>query len=135
MQTDLITKVYFNEHLTHSCVGMPQGLQALLSSLIYDDHDDDVISFTASIYKMKSNIWRIYMYKSISYNVYIFSFFNYVFSLSCHFRVSKMPPKPSCIVRHSRLPAGNALWVCQNFFFFFSFFFFFFYSSAAKVSG
>ena len=23
-------KVYFNEHLTHSCVGMPQGLQALL---------------------------------------------------------------------------------------------------------
>ena len=30
MQTDLITKVYFNEHLTHSCVGMPQGLQALL---------------------------------------------------------------------------------------------------------
>ena len=34
MQTDLITKVYFNEHLTHSCVGMPQGLQALLSSLL-----------------------------------------------------------------------------------------------------
>ena len=34
MQTDLITKVYFNEHLTHSCVGMPQGLQALLSSLV-----------------------------------------------------------------------------------------------------
>ena len=33
MQTDLITKVYFSEHLTHSCVGMPQGLQALLSSL------------------------------------------------------------------------------------------------------
>ena len=33
MQTDLITKVYFNEHLTHSCVGMPQGLQALLFSL------------------------------------------------------------------------------------------------------
>ena len=33
MQTDLITKVYFNEHLTHSCVGMPQGPQALLSSL------------------------------------------------------------------------------------------------------
>ena len=33
MQTDLITKVYFNEHLTHSCVGMPQGLQALLSSI------------------------------------------------------------------------------------------------------
>ena len=32
MQTDLITKVYFNEHLTHSCVGMPQGLQALSSS-------------------------------------------------------------------------------------------------------
>ena len=32
MQTDLITKVYFNEHLTHSCVRMPQGLQALLSS-------------------------------------------------------------------------------------------------------
>ena len=27
MQTDLITKVYLNEHLTHSCVGMPQGLQ------------------------------------------------------------------------------------------------------------
>ena len=35
MQTDLITKVYFNEHLTHSCVGIPQGLQALLSSLVY----------------------------------------------------------------------------------------------------
>ena len=35
MQTDLITKVYFNEHLTHSCVGMPQGLQALLSSFGY----------------------------------------------------------------------------------------------------
>ena len=34
MQTDLITKVYFNEHLTHSCVGMPQGLQALSSSCI-----------------------------------------------------------------------------------------------------
>ena len=34
MQTDLITKVYFNEHLTHSCVGIPQGLQALLSSYI-----------------------------------------------------------------------------------------------------
>ena len=33
MQTDLITKVYFNEHLTHSCVGMPQCLQALSSSL------------------------------------------------------------------------------------------------------
>ena len=32
MQTDLITKVYFNEHLTHSCVGIPQGLQALSSS-------------------------------------------------------------------------------------------------------
>ena len=37
MQTDLITKVYFNEHLTHSCVGMPQGLQALLSSFFYID--------------------------------------------------------------------------------------------------
>ena len=35
---DLITKVYFNEHLTHSCVGMPQGLQALLSSLLL--HED-----------------------------------------------------------------------------------------------
>ena len=35
--TDLITKVYFNEHLTHSCVGMPQGLQALLSSFIIKD--------------------------------------------------------------------------------------------------
>ena len=32
MQTDLIAKVYFNEHLTHSCVGMPQGLRALSSS-------------------------------------------------------------------------------------------------------
>ena len=30
------------------------------------------------------------------------------------------------LIRHSRLPAGNALWVCQNFFFF-SFFFFFFF--------
>ena len=36
MQTDLITKVYFNEHLTHSCVGMPQGLQALSSSYYRD---------------------------------------------------------------------------------------------------
>ena len=33
MQTGLITKVYFNEHLTHYCVGMPQGFQALSSSL------------------------------------------------------------------------------------------------------
>ena len=40
MQTDLITKVYFNEHLTHSCVGMPQGLQALLSSLLYNAQFD-----------------------------------------------------------------------------------------------
>ena len=40
MQTDLITKVYFNEHLTHSCVGMPQGLQALLSSYITIGPDD-----------------------------------------------------------------------------------------------
>ena len=31
------------------------------------------------------------------------------------------------IIRHSRLPAGNALWVCQNFFFFFFFSFFFFF--------
>ena len=29
-------------------------------------------------------------------------------------------------IRHSRLPAGNALWFCQNIFFFFFFFFFFF---------
>ena len=36
------------------------------------------------------------------------------------------------LIRHSRLPAGNALWFCQNVFFFF---FFFFSSSAAKVSG
>ena len=42
MQTDLITNVYFNEHLTHSCVGMPQGLQALSSSL--------VCSLTISVY-------------------------------------------------------------------------------------
>ena len=40
MQTDLITKVYFNEHLTHSCVGMPQGLQALLSSFVYNTSCD-----------------------------------------------------------------------------------------------
>ena len=26
------------------------------------------------------------------------------------------------LIRHSRLPAGNALWFCQNFFFFFFFF-------------
>ena len=39
MQTDLITKVYFNEHLTHSCVGMPQGLQALSSSLYLESVD------------------------------------------------------------------------------------------------
>ena len=30
------------------------------------------------------------------------------------------------VIRHSRLPAGNALWVCQNFFFLFYFFFLFF---------
>ena len=30
------------------------------------------------------------------------------------------------IIRHSRLPAGNALWFCQNFLFFFFFFFLFF---------
>ena len=30
------------------------------------------------------------------------------------------------VIRHSRLPAGNALWVCQNFFYFFLFIFFFF---------
>ena len=30
----------------------------------------------------------------------------------------------SNIIRHSRLPAGNALWFCQNFLFFFFFFFF-----------
>ena len=37
--------------------------------------------------------------------------------------------KPMCfsIIRHSRLPAGNALWFCQNFFFFFFFFFFLFF--------
>ena len=29
-----LQKFYFNEHLTHSCVEMPQGLQALSSSLI-----------------------------------------------------------------------------------------------------
>ena len=39
MQTDLITKVYFNEHLTHSCVGMPQGLQALSSSFNMKTHN------------------------------------------------------------------------------------------------
>ena len=47
MQTDLITKVYFNEHLTHSCVGMPQGLQALLSSFFtyrYQKYHGHVIS-------------------------------------------------------------------------------------------
>ena len=31
------------------------------------------------------------------------------------------------VIRHSRLPAGNALWVCQNHFFFLFFFFFFFF--------
>ena len=31
------------------------------------------------------------------------------------------------IIRHSRLPAGNALWFCQNFFFFFFFFFIIFF--------
>ena len=30
------------------------------------------------------------------------------------------------IIRHSRLPAGNALWVCQNFIFYFIFFIYFF---------
>ena len=54
----------------------------------------------------------------------------------CTAIIQKNPKKVSSellgLIRHSRLPAGNALWVCQNFFFFF---FFFFYSSAAKVSG
>ena len=48
MQTDLITKVYFNEHLTHSCVGMPQGLQALLSSYTTigpSDQDSNLTNF------------------------------------------------------------------------------------------
>ena len=34
---------------------------------------------------------------------------------------------PIHVVRHSRLPAGNALWFCQNLFFFSFFFLFLFY--------
>ena len=31
------------------------------------------------------------------------------------------------LIRHSRLPAGNALWFCQNFYLFFLFFFIYFF--------
>ena len=31
------------------------------------------------------------------------------------------------IIRHSRLPAGNALWFCQNYYYFFLFFLFYFF--------
>ena len=65
MQTDLITKVYFNEHLTHSCVGMPQGLQALLSSL-----NNSAIKVVQTF----SHIWYPVWLMVIS--VYIFVMFN-----------------------------------------------------------
>ena len=96
MQTDLITKVYFNEHLTHSCVGMPQGLQALLSS-----------STPFSLYEFSN--WKP------SYNSTLLGI---LLNLTLLFWICF----EFVVIRHSRLPAGNALWVCQNFFFFFLFF-------------
>ena len=50
MQTDLITKVYFNEHLTHSCVGMPKGLQALLSSYYQFTHVHSLVLYYSTEY-------------------------------------------------------------------------------------
>ena len=71
MQTDLITKVYFNEHLTHSCVGMPQGLQALSSSFIrveiltiFIQHLDEdkifVIDNGTGMTSRQLNNWAVY---------------------------------------------------------------------------
>ena len=50
----------------------------------------------------------------------------YLYNLQCNF-FSKIFEVDGYfgIIRHSRLPAGNALWFCQNFFFFFFFFLFF----------
>ena len=63
MQTDLITKVYFNEHLTHSCVGMPQGLQALLSS--YNSHSDPLFK--------KTNILKLDNLNELSVSKYMYA--------------------------------------------------------------
>ena len=59
MQTDLITKVYFNEHLTHSCVGMPQGLQALLSSFLLVQRLPKSIKIFATIKSIKFIIFSL----------------------------------------------------------------------------
>ena len=56
MQTDLITKVYFNEHLTHSCVGMPQGLQALSSSLEWRHSNQHLVI------NVKIEVWQRAVY-------------------------------------------------------------------------
>ena len=56
MQTDLITKVYFNEHLTHSCVGMPQGLQALLSSFYLEESSNKLQYNEYFVSKISENI-------------------------------------------------------------------------------
>ena len=58
------------------------------------------------MYKWMCNYW-------LNWYPYIYKIFRFAF----------------IIIRHSRLPAGNALWFCQNFLFFlflFSLFFFFF---------
>ena len=61
MLTDLITKVYFNEHLTHSCVGMPQGLQALLSSLYRKKY------IPVNLFFIERNLyWKIIIFNRIS---------------------------------------------------------------------
>ena len=64
MQTDLITKVYFNEHLTHSCVGMPQGLQALLSSCRWESIAANM--FDCQVYAVSVRIRRLDLIGEIS---------------------------------------------------------------------
>ena len=70
----------------------------------------------------------IYWYVCIIIHIAIYSIY-----MNTYIQTNNMFMMLRCVfIRHSRLPAGNALWFCQNFFFFF---FFFFYSSATKVSG
>ena len=65
MQTDLITKVYFNEHLTHSCVGMPQGLQALSSS--FSCYNDKVFNGSKCYFSAIVSLLLIYLFLFIFY--------------------------------------------------------------------
>ena len=37
-----LNNVYYNEHLTHSCLGMPQGIQALSSSFFSCQENDEL---------------------------------------------------------------------------------------------